>query len=59
MSDPIIKELWDIKDGLARECGDDLRRLFDRLKQAQESMDVPTVNRTNRDSTTRTESRSS
>ena len=34
-ADHILKELWEIKDGLAAECDHDLRRLFDRLKAAQ------------------------
>ena len=29
MTDPILKELWRIKDGLSKECGHDLRRLLD------------------------------
>jgi hypothetical protein len=31
-ADPILRELWEIKDGLSKECGHDLRRLFDHLK---------------------------
>ena len=46
--DPILKELWEIKDGLAAECGHDLRRLFDRLKDSQENRGLRLVNRTKR-----------
>lgn len=47
-TDPILKELWDIKDGLAAECNYDLRRLFDRLKASQEDGGAKSVNRTKR-----------
>ncbi len=46
MSDPIITELWKIKDGLAKECGYDLGKLFERLKTAQKSEKGTVVNRT-------------
>jgi len=46
MADHILKELWEIKDGLSRECGHNLRRLFDRLKTAQKSARGKVVNRT-------------
>lgn len=48
MPDTILEELWSIKDQLASECGQDLRRLFDRLKKLQEhhDEDIRTVNRT-------------
>ncbi|MBL7077457.1 MAG: hypothetical protein ISS31_08290 [Kiritimatiellae bacterium] len=45
-ADPILKELWKIKDGLSEECGHDLRRLFDRLKASQKSQVSPVVNLT-------------
>ncbi len=45
-ADPILKELWEIKDGLAAECDHDLRRLFDRLKASQKERGVDLVNRT-------------
>ena len=45
-ADPILRELWEIKDGLAAECGHDLRRLFDRLKASQKDCGVALVNRT-------------
>ena len=47
-ADPILKELWDIKDGLAAECEHDLRRLFDKLKASQTDRGVKRVNRTKR-----------
>ena len=47
-ADPILKELWDIKDGLAAECNHDLRRLFEKLKASQEDRGMKTVNRTKR-----------
>ena len=46
MTDHILDELWGIKDGLAKECGHDLRRLFDRLRTAQKSPRGKLVNRT-------------
>ena len=46
--DPILKELWDIKDGLAAECDHDLRRLFDKLKASQKERGAHLVNRTKR-----------
>ncbi len=45
-ADPILRELWDIKDGLAAECDHDLRRLFDRLKASQKDRGVKPLNRT-------------
>ena len=45
MSDPILKELWAIKDGLSKECGQDLRRLFEKLKETQISMHDKVINR--------------
>jgi len=47
-ADPILRELWEIKDGLSKECGHDLRRLFDRLKETQKDRTGRLVNRTNR-----------
>lgn len=48
MTDPILSELWEIKDGLAKEYGYDLRRLFDRLRIAQQSARGRVVNRSKR-----------
>ncbi len=48
MSDPILKELWEIKEGLASECGQDLRRLFDKLKTAQTQSNRRKVDRSSR-----------
>ena len=45
-ADPVLKELWEIKDGLAKECGHDLRRLFDLLREAQKVPGSRVVNRT-------------
>ena len=45
-ADPILKELWDIKDGMAAECNHDLRCLFDRLKASQQERKDKLVNRT-------------
>lgn len=47
-ADPILRELWEIKDGLSTECGHDLRRLFDHLKGAQKDHAGRLVNRTKR-----------
>ncbi len=47
-ADPILKELWEIKDGLAAECDHDLRRLFDRLKASQTDRGRRLANRTRR-----------
>jgi hypothetical protein len=47
-ADPILRELWEIKDGLSKECGHDLRRLFDRLEKSQKDRTGRLVNRTNR-----------
>jgi len=44
--DPILKELWEIKEGLSRECGHDLRRLFDKLQASEKLQPGPLVNRT-------------
>ncbi len=46
--DPILKELWKIKDGLTTECDNDLRRLFDHLKASQNDRGLRLVNRTKR-----------
>ena len=46
MTDHILRELRTIKDGLADECGRDLRRLFDKLKSTQKAGSRPLVNRT-------------
>ena len=50
MTDHILKELRAIKGDLAKECDHDLRRLFDKLKKAEKSVDRQVVNRTNRHS---------
>jgi hypothetical protein len=45
-ADPVLKELWEIKDDLSKECGHDLRRLFDHLKASQKSLTGRIVDRT-------------
>jgi hypothetical protein len=47
-ADPILRELWGIKDGLAAECGHELRRLFDKLKASQKDTGAHLVNRAKR-----------
>jgi hypothetical protein len=37
MNDPILKELWNIKDSMAKTCGYDMRTLFERLKATQQA----------------------
>lgn len=36
MKNPILEELWQVKDEIARECQYDPNRLADRLRRAQE-----------------------
>jgi hypothetical protein len=31
--DPILEEVWDAKDALARKCGYDVERMFDELNR--------------------------
>jgi hypothetical protein len=35
MKNPILEELWKVKDEMARECGYDLNKLADLLRQRQ------------------------
>ncbi len=35
-ADPILKELWEIKENLSAECDHILRCLFDKLKESQD-----------------------
>lgn len=35
MKNPILEELWQVKDEIARECGYDLHRLAERLRHDQ------------------------
>ena len=44
-ADPILRELWDIKDTLSEECSHDLRRLFDKLETSQKSHGGRLINR--------------
>lgn len=48
MPDEIMRELWATKDRIARECGHDLRQLFERLKAVERSSSHPTINRMRR-----------
>jgi hypothetical protein len=36
MNDPILTELWHVKDEMAKSCGYDLHTLFERLKAVQQ-----------------------
>ena len=44
MNDPILKELWHIKDDMAKTCGYDMRTLFERLKATQQAYPDRIVN---------------
>jgi hypothetical protein len=46
MSDEIMRGLWAVKDQLARECGHELRRLFERLKSIEAASPRPVVDGT-------------
>ena len=48
MADTILRELWDIKDQIGRECGHSMARLFERLKAVEKSAERPAVDRTSR-----------
>jgi hypothetical protein len=37
MKDPIIQELWKIKDGIAKECGNNIDKLAGMLKAKEKS----------------------
>ena len=37
MKDPIIQELWKIKDQIAKECGNSIDRLAKRLKEKEKA----------------------
>ena len=37
MNDPILAELWHVKDEMAKSCGYDLNALFERLKAVQQA----------------------
>jgi hypothetical protein len=36
MKDPIVEEVRDVRRRIFAECGNDLKRLFERLKAAEE-----------------------
>ncbi len=44
MKNPIIEELWRAKDEIARECGNDLNKLADRLRKRQKESKHKVVN---------------
>jgi len=44
MNDPILAELWRIKEGMAKTCGYDMRTLFERLKARQQAYPGRIVN---------------
>lgn len=37
MKDPIIQELWKIKDRIAKECGNNIDKLARRLREKEKS----------------------
>jgi len=43
--DPLIDEVRRLRAELSRECDDDLSKLFDHLRRAQDSMPNPIVRR--------------
>lgn len=43
MKNPILEELWKIKDEIARECEYDLNKLADRLRREQKEGQHPAV----------------
>lgn len=45
MNDPILRELWAVKDGLAEKYRHDLRRLFKRLRSIEKERSPSVVNR--------------
>ncbi len=46
MKDPIIQELWKIKDKIAKECGNDVDKLARRLKEKEKSMRLVNLSKT-------------
>ena len=44
MADEIIKELWEIKDAIANECGCDVKALVAHLKAKEHEAERPVVN---------------
>jgi len=44
MKNPILEELWKVKDEIARECGYDLNILAARLRQGQQQGKRKVVN---------------
>jgi len=49
MKNPILEELWKVKDEIARECEYDLNKLAVRLRQGQEEGERKVVNLSGRE----------
>jgi len=49
MKNPILEELWRVKDEIARECEYDLNKLAERLRQGQEQGERKVVNLSERE----------
>ncbi len=47
-ADPVLQELWKVKDELSRESNHDLRNLFEMLKRSQRNRSAKVVNLTQR-----------
>lgn len=45
MKDEVLEELWAIKDGIAKECDHDLRKLYEQLKETQRKSPLRTIDR--------------
>ena len=43
--DEIMEELWAISAGIAKECGNDPGRIFERYREAQKKSKRPVVSR--------------
>ena len=44
MKNEILEELWKIKDQIARECGNNIDTLADKLRAKEKNEKVPVVN---------------
>ena len=45
MKDEIIEKVWAVRDGIAKECDNDLDCIFERFKAAQKKSKRRVVNR--------------
>ncbi len=45
MADEVLRELWAVKDQIAKEHGSDLRRLFEHLKSLEAASSAQVVDR--------------